>query len=125
MLVEGKTELPDSVAKTKRLSLWGILTSDGRFEKNAVTPPLVVPLLPLVVLLVLVLVLVLLVFMMAVSIAVMIHHDTITMDRQNTYTAQTRTYLFSFFVLIFPPKKHENKYYLFNIALFPAAKFNT
>ena len=46
----------------------------------------------------LVLVLVLLVFMMAVSIAVMIHHDTITMDLQNTYTAQIRTYLFSVFV---------------------------
>ena len=104
MLVEGKTELSDSVAKTKRLSLWDILTSDGRFEKNAVIPPLVVPLLPLVVLLVLVLVLVLLVFMMAVSIAVMMHHGTITMDRQNTYTAQIRTYLFSFFVLILPKK---------------------
>ena len=82
MLMEGKTELPDSVAKTKRFSLWDIFTSDGRFEKNAVIPPLVVPLLPLVVLLVLmlVLVLVLLVFMMAVSIAVMIN----TMDRQST-----------------------------------------
>jgi len=66
--VEGKTELPDSVAKAKRLSLGGILSSNGRFEKNAVIPPLIVPLWPLVLLLVLVLVLV---FVMAVSIAVM------------------------------------------------------
>ena len=86
MLVEGKTELPDSVAKTKRSSLWDIFTSDGCFEKNAVIPPLVVPLLPLVVLLVLVLVLVLLVFMMAVSIAVMMHHGTVT------WTVRIRTY---------------------------------
>ena len=78
-LVEGKTELSESVAKTKR-----IFTSDGRFEKYAVIPPLVVPLLPLVVLLVLVL----LVFMMAVSIAVMRY--TMTRSRWiriRTYTA--------------------------------------
>ena len=83
MLVKGKTELSDSVALTKRVSLRDICISDGCFEKYAVIPSLVVPLLPLVVLLVLVLVLVLLVFMMAVSIAMMI-----TMDCQNTYTAQ-------------------------------------
>jgi len=69
----------------------------------------------------LVLVLVLLVFMMAVSIAVMIHHDTITMDRQNTYTARIRTYFFFVFRTYFAKKKHENKYYLFNIALGAAA----
>ena len=64
----------------------GHFTSDGRFEKIAVIPPLVVPLLTLVVLLVLVLVL--LVFMMAVSIAVMRY--TMTRSRWiriRTYTA--------------------------------------
>ena len=86
LLVEGKTELSDSVALTKRVSLGSIFKSDGRFKKYALIPYLVVPLLPLVVLLVLVLVLVLLVFMMAVSIAVMMHHGTVT------WTVRIRTY---------------------------------
>ena len=71
LLVEWKTELSDSVAKTKRLSLWQILTSSGRFEKNAVIPPLAVPLLP-VVLLVLLLVLVLLVLLLMLLMLLML-----------------------------------------------------
>ena len=71
MLVEWKTELSDSVAKTKRLSLWNILTSSGRFEKNAVIPPLAVPLLPLV-LLVLLLVLVLLLPLVLLVVLVLV-----------------------------------------------------